>query len=129
MLRHPDNQPVDGVLILRPESSLLYFNVNFIRDSIKQALSNYPGKPYLVILDLSSANFVDVAGARFLLWLEDDLEKKGIGFRIVDALGNVRDTLRKAGMEKEIGHISRKHTINEILAEYNGKPVTEEESF
>ncbi|NTV83075.1 MAG: sulfate permease, partial [Bacteroidales bacterium] len=116
MLRHPDNQPVDGVLIIRPESSILYFNINHIRDSIHGLVRNYPGKLNLVILDLSSANYVDVAGARFLLQLEDELEKKGTGFRIVEALGNVRDLLRAEGLEKEIGHISRKHTINEILA-------------
>lgn len=128
-LRHPDNQPVEGVLILRPESSILYYNVNFIRENIRDHIRNYTGKLELVILDLSSANFVDVAGARFLLWLEDDLEKKGILFRIVDALGNVRDILRAEGMEEEIGHISRKHTINEILAEYRGEQAAEEESF
>jgi sulfate permease, SulP family len=127
MLRHPDNQPVVGVVILRPESSVLYFNVNSIKDSIKEAISDYPGKPELVILDLSSANFIDVAGARFLIWLEEDLEKKGIRFRVVDALGNVRDILRAEGMEKEIGHISRKHTINEILAENDSKTITGEE--
>lgn len=116
MLRHPDNQPVDGVLILRPEASILYFNVNRIREDIRGLVKDYPGKLDLLILDLSSANYVDVSGARFLLQLEDDLEKKGIGFRIVDALGNVRDILRAEGMEKEIGHISRKLSINEILA-------------
>ena len=117
MLRHPDNQPVEGVLILRPESSILYFNINHIREDIHELVTNYPGKLNLLILDLSSANFVDVSGARFLLQLEDELEKKNIGFRIVDALGRVRDILRAEGMEKEIGHISRRLTINEIIAE------------
>jgi sulfate permease, SulP family len=116
ILRHPDNKPVEGFLILRPEASILYFNVNHIREDIRGLVKNYPGKLELLILDLSSANYVDVSGARFLLQLEDDLEKKGIGFRIVDALGTVRDILRAEGMEKEIGHISRKLTINEILA-------------
>jgi sulfate permease, SulP family len=121
MLRHLDNQPVEGVLILRPESSVLYFNINHIREDIRDLVNNYQGQLSLVILDLSSANFVDVPGARFLVQLEDDLEKKGIGFRIVDALGRVRDILRAEGMEQEIGHISRKHTINEILAEYDNR--------
>ena len=117
ILRHPDNQPVEGVLILRPESSILYFNIYHIREDIRELVRNYQGRLKLLILDLSSANYVDVSGARFLVQLEDDLGSKGIGFRIVDALGNVRDMLRAEGLEKEIGHISRKLTINEILAE------------
>jgi sulfate permease, SulP family len=116
MLRHPDNQPVEGALILRPESSILYYNVNHIREDIRELVKSYQGKLEVLILDLSSANYVDVSGASFLIQLEDDLEKKDIGFRIVDALGSVRDILRAEGMEKEIGHISRKLTINEILA-------------
>ena len=118
MFRHPDNQPVDNVLILRPESSILYFNINFIRENIRELLTNYQGDLKMVILDLSSANYVDVQGARFLLQLEDELEKKGIAFRIVDALGRVRDILRAEGMENEIGHISRRMTINEILEDF-----------
>ncbi len=128
MLRHPDNQPVEGVLILRPESSILYFNINHIKEDINKLVTNYPGELNLLILDLSSANFVDVSGVRFLLQLEDDLEKKGIGFRIVDALGTVRDILRAEGMETEIGHISRKMTINEIIAENDSRLNTGEET-
>ena len=32
--RHPDNETIPGVLIFRPESSLLYFNVDHVRDLI-----------------------------------------------------------------------------------------------
>jgi len=126
VLRHPDNQPVEGVLILRPESSVLYFNINHIKEDIHDLIKNYRGELKLLILDLSSANYMDVAGARFLLQMEDELEKKNIGFRIVDALGTVRDILRAEGMEKEIGHLSRKQTINQILAEYDDQSKTDD---
>jgi MFS superfamily sulfate permease-like transporter len=115
MQRHPDNIPVEGVLILRIEASILYFNINNIHDKIHQLVEEYPGKLRLVVMDLSSANYVDVAGARFFLHMEDDLEKKGIGLQIVDALGQARDILRAEGMEKEIGHISRKVTIHDVV--------------
>jgi sulfate permease, SulP family len=128
ILRHPDNEPVEGVLILRPESSILYFNINHIREDIRELVRNYKGTLNLVIIDLSSANYVDVPGARFLIQLEDEIEKKGIGFRIVDALGTVRDILRAEGMEQEIGHISRRQTINEIIAG-NSPDKTEDQDF
>jgi Sulfate permease and related transporters (MFS superfamily) len=32
--RHPDNEAVPGVLIVRVEASLLYFNVTHVRDRI-----------------------------------------------------------------------------------------------
>jgi SulP family sulfate permease len=126
LLRHPDNEPVDGALILRPESSILYYNINHIREQIRELVNNYKGKLNMLVLDLSSANYIDVSGARFLVQLEDELEKRGIGFRIVDALGTARDILRAEGMEQEIGHISRKLTINEILAEIDHRSSDDE---
>lgn len=123
MQRHPDNIPVPGVLILRVEASILYFNINNIHDRIHELVDNYEGELKLVIMDLSSANYVDIPGARFFLHLEDDLEKRGIGLQIVDALGQVRDILRAEGMEKEIGHISRKVTINDVVNTFRKIPV------
>jgi sulfate permease, SulP family len=124
MLRHPDNIPVGGALILRVEASILYFNINNIHDKIHQLVIKYPGKLQLVIMDLSSANYLDVSGARFLLHLKDDLEKKNIGLQIVDALSQARDILRAEGMEREIGHISRKITIHDAVLAFQKSEVT-----
>jgi anti-anti-sigma factor len=118
MLRHPDNEAFTGILILRPEASVLYYNVNFLRDQIRKLIFGYTGELKLVVIDLSSASYVDVAGARFLLHLEEELKRNNVKFRIVDALGEVRDILRAEGLEKEIGHISRRPTIQDILSEY-----------
>lgn len=118
LLRHPDNIPIEGVLILRPEAQILYYNIQNIREKIKQLVSSHQGKLDMVILDLSSASSVDVSGARYLVQLEDELEKKRIRLRIVDALGTVRDILRSEGMEREIGRLSRRITIQDVLDEY-----------
>ena len=86
----------------------------------------YGRQPKLVILDLSSANFVDVAGARFILQFEEELKKKGIMLRIVDALGSVRDILRAEGLEKAIGHISRRISLHDVLEDFqSGRLITD----
>lgn len=118
LLRHPDNEPVPGILILRPESPILYYNVPHIRDRIREILMACSLMPDLVVIDLSSANYVDASGARYLMQLEEDLERPGVKLRVVEALGSVRDILRAEGLEKEIGHISRKVTIQDILSEF-----------
>jgi high affinity sulfate transporter 1 len=118
MLRHPENKPVQGMLILRVEASILYFNHARIREQIDGLVRNYDGKLKQVVIDLSSANHIDIAGARFFLDLEDDLEKQGIRLRIVDALSQARDILRAEGMEQEIGHISRKVAIHDLVTAF-----------
>lgn len=118
ILRHPENELVKGLLILRVESSIIYFNVSHIHEHIRQILNEQVKPVKMLIMDLSSANYVDIAGTRFLLELEDELQQKGIGFKIVEALGTVRDILRIEGMEQEIGHISRKVDLEDAVEAY-----------
>ena len=118
ILRHPENEPVEGLLILRVESSIIYFNVSHIHEHIRQILNEQVKPVKMLIMDLSSANYVDMAGTRFLLELEDELQQNGIGFKIVEALGTVRDILRIEGMEQEIGHISRKVDLEDAVEKY-----------
>ncbi len=115
--RHPDNVQLQEILILRVEASLLYFNVEHIRDQFNRRIQAAGKNVKLIILDMSSSPYVDVAGSKMLLQLSRDLATKGIHFRIVEALASVRDMLRKQGMEQLVGHISRKTSINDAVNE------------
>lgn len=123
MLRHPENSPVDGLLILRVEASIIYYNVPFVRDHVRTLVANHQGTLRMVIFDLSSSTYMDVSGARYFIDLEQELEKSNIELRVVEALGTVRDILRAEGLEMEIGHISRKVTLEEVVTKFV-QPVT-----
>ena len=58
--RHPDNELIPGVLIFRPESGLLYFNMDHVRDTIAERVRVEATPPKLVVLDLSAAPYVDM---------------------------------------------------------------------
>ena len=51
--RNPDNELIDGVLIFRPESGLVYFNVDHVCESILKRVHAEPTPPTLVVLDCS----------------------------------------------------------------------------
>jgi anti-anti-sigma factor len=117
--RHPDNALIESVMIFRVESSILYFNADHVREQLMKRLLPNEGKVKLVILDMSASSYVDVAGSKMLLQLSKDLNQKGITFRIVEALSNVRDLLRMEGMEEITGHISRKTSIQDEVNEFS----------
>ena len=76
--RHPDNENIPGVLIVRIESAILYFNSENIKENI-WAKINYETQPLqTVILDLSSSPHVDISGVRFLKQMFNDLKAKNI---------------------------------------------------
>src|SRR5438132_1728410 len=58
--RHPDNELIHGVLIFRPESGLVSFNVDNVCDSILSRVRAEPTPPKIVILDLSASPHMDI---------------------------------------------------------------------
>ena len=113
--RNPDNYEIPGIRILRIESAILYFNEENIHEMLYQFTIEGDKDLKLVILDLSATPNIDVSGGKMLLEFSNELREKGIRLKIVEALGIVRDLMRKLGMEEVIGHISRKDSIyNEV---------------
>lgn len=116
--RHPDNESLPGILIFRVESSLLYFNVDHVRQAVWDRLENTPDVR-LVVCDLSNAPFLDIAGASMLLALGQDLSKRQTQMRIVEAHANVRDLLRAAGLEERVGYLGRHISSDQAIAEFH----------
>src|SRR5216110_2821081 len=71
--RHPDNELIAGVLIFRPESALVYFNVDNVCESLLDRVRAEAIAPALVVLDLSAAPRVDMHSAQMLGSLADEL--------------------------------------------------------
>ena len=115
--RHPDNELIPRVFIFRVESALLYFNVEHIRNVVRGHLATVPHLG-LVVCDLSNASYVDVAGAKLLHGLHQELAPREIPFRIVEARSRVRDILRAEGMEEQIGYFGRHLSLDDLIREY-----------
>jgi len=118
LARHPDNKPIPGVLAFRVEAALLYFNVEHIlRDVLQRVREAAPGLK-LVICDLSNSPYVDLAGARMLARLHDELEPQHIELLVVEAHGTQRDLLRAEGLEKLVGPLQRNVLLADAIAEF-----------
>src|SRR5438876_1163647 len=81
--RNPDNELIPGALIFRPESGLVYFNVDHVCEVIQQRVRAEPTPPGLVVLDLSAAPRVDLQGAHALAGMAAEITAKGIRFQAV----------------------------------------------
>jgi len=118
--RHPDNEVTPGVLIFRVEASLLYFNVELVRDALWQRIRAASVPPKLVVCDLSTSPVVDLAGARMLGTLHDALKAMGIRLRLVAARASVRDILRAEALEERVGYFGRRISVADVVEEFQG---------
>jgi sulfate permease, SulP family len=116
MDRHPDNELIPGVLIFRVEASLLYFNVDHVRSVVWRKFSEEDSLR-LVVCDFSNSPYVDVAGAKMLAALHEDLAKRGVQLRVVEAHARARDLLRAEGLEDQVGYFGRHISVDQAVME------------
>jgi SulP family sulfate permease len=120
LARHPDNERIPGALPFRVEAALLYFNVEHVLDTVRERVRGEDPPPRVVVCDLSTSPYVDLAGARMLRALADELKERGIAFRITDARGATRDLLRDEGLEAATGRIDRVTSVADVIDELAG---------
>jgi sulfate permease, SulP family len=113
--RHPENEPLSGVIAFRPEASLIYVNADTVLESVLERLREAGPSVRLVVCDLSAAPYVDLAGSRMLHELHTELTARGIALRIVGAHGSARDLLRAEALERKVDGIDRTKTLDSLL--------------
>jgi len=118
LARHPDNQPIDGVLAFRVEAALLYFNVENVQQAVLDRWRAAGPAVRLVVCDLSTSPYVDLAGARMLASVGDELAKRHVTLRVTDAHASVRDLLRAEGVDEKVGGINRFASVADVVDDF-----------
>lgn len=113
--RHPDNEPIEGVLVVRVEAPLLYFNLENVQRAILERLRGEGKGVRLVVCDLSTSPYVDLSAVRMLEKLGGELAKSGIALRLANAHAATRDLLRAEGAEAKVGYIDRTLSLADVV--------------
>ena len=118
--RHEDNELIPNVMIFRPESVLIYFNVDNVSDAILSRVRGESPPPKLVVVDLSAAPLVDMQSAHALAGMAAELTAEGIHFHAVEARSSVRDRLRREGVDEKLGGVNRFSTVADVIDHFLG---------
>jgi high affinity sulfate transporter 1 len=113
--RHGDNELIPDVMIFRPESTLVYFNVDNICEAILSRVRVEAARPKLVVLDLSAAPIVDMQSAHTLASMADELTAMSIQFHAVEPRSSVRDRLRREGVDIKLGGVNRFTSVADVI--------------
>lgn len=122
--RHPENVRIPGVLVVRCESSLLYFNVEHARERVLELLAARPYVQCLVFF-LGAVPNVDLAGVELLTDLHRICRGRGIVLRLASVYGEVRDALRRAAFEQVHGAVQTGQTIAVVIAEWQARAAAD----
>jgi high affinity sulfate transporter 1 len=113
--RHPDNELIPGILIFRPESNLIYFNIDHVRDTIVGRVRAEATPPKVVIIDLSAAPYVDLQSVHTLAGAAKELTDSGIRVQVVEARSAVRERIRGEGLDERLGGIDRFTSVADVV--------------
>lgn len=115
--RNPDNELFPHLLLFRVESSIYYFNTEYIENHIMEQVKAAGTSLKTVVWDLNTSPQVDRTGAKMIGKLYLDLQTRGVLLRIANARAGVRDNLRNEKIDHLIGKISRKVSLHNIVDE------------
>jgi SulP family sulfate permease len=120
-VRHPENERQGDVFVFRVESALLYFNVEHVRDRFFELLALRGDGVRLAVFFLGSCPGIDLAGAEVLQELGAALKTRGVAFRLAEARGEVRETLRRAGFERHGTPVVANQPVATVIEEWRAR--------
>jgi SulP family sulfate permease len=113
--RHPDAEPIAGVLVLRLESPLFYANAAPVRDRVKKLVGHARPSPSAVILDVGAAERLDLTSAEVMDELVGTLRSAGIDVGLTEVRQPLIEIAAKTGLLRTVGQDRVFHTIDEAV--------------
>jgi MFS superfamily sulfate permease-like transporter len=117
--RHPATAVTPGLLVIRCESALLYFNVEYVRERVLELVAARTDHVRLIVFALGTVPKVDLAGAELIADLFRTFRARSIVFRVADAHGEVRSALARIGFDREHGPLEAGHTVDAVVAAWH----------
>lgn len=108
--RYPEVELLHGVLVLRIEAGLFYFNAENVKKEILQRIREQTATD-LVVIDLSTSANIDLAGVRMLGELYEEALQTGASLALAEVHGEVRDLLQAEGLSSKIPGIVQRTRI------------------
>jgi MFS superfamily sulfate permease-like transporter len=98
---HPDDETIEGLLIVRPERRLFFVNAQYVADQINALVAQY--QPRVVALDLSRVSDIEYSALQMLMEGEKRATERGAVVWLVGLNPGVLEVVRQAGLAERLG--------------------------
>ena len=101
--RHPENEPVPGMVLLRLHGALYYANALTVRDEVRSRVQASDPLPTAVVLDLGAQDAMDLTSAAILIAMAKELRGQGVGLYLTDVHAPALAFAQSAGVLDALG--------------------------
>lgn len=98
---YPDDETVDGLLIIRPEGSLYFVNLQDVADQMKALVTQY--HPQVVVLDMSRVPNIEYSALQRLVESEQVIAGNGVTLWLAGLNPDVLEIVRRSGLAERLG--------------------------
>jgi SulP family sulfate permease len=120
--RHPENEQQPGVLVVRVDDDIFYANTEGVKTLLLSNVDTAETPVKLVVLDLASTPYLDLAAIDMLSQTNEELHDRGAVLRVAAATGSVRDALRRTGVADQLGPYGLGDTISQVIDDWHTHP-------
>ena len=99
--RHPEDETVPGLLILRPEGRLFFINVQHVAARMRELIATH--QPEVVVLDMSRVLDVEYSALMVLMEGERQASAKGVTLWLAGLNPGVLENVRRSGLAARMG--------------------------
>ncbi len=96
-------EALPGLLIFRFDAPVIFPNAGFFADEVRRLIAEAATPVREVLIPAQQINQLDSTGADQLAKLQAELMQEGIEFSVAEAKSALRETMRRIGLEDEIG--------------------------
>ena len=123
--KHPDDETLDGLLILRPEGRLFFFNAQYVADQIRALIVQH--QPQVLVLDMSRVPDIEYSALQMLMEGEKHATEDGITLWLAGLNPGVLEVVRNSGLAKRLGHERMPFNARIAIERYQALEATVDE--
>jgi MFS superfamily sulfate permease-like transporter len=98
---HPDDETLEGLLIVRPEGRLFFGNAQYVGEQVNRL--NQEHNPKVLTLDLSRVTDLEYSTLQVLTEADRRLTGRGLTLWIAGLSPSVLELVRKSGLAEQLG--------------------------
>jgi anti-anti-sigma factor len=113
---HPDDETIEGLLIVRPEGRLFFVNAQDVRERIGALVAQH--EPRVVALDMSRVPDLEYSALQVLMEGEKQMSERGTTVWLVGLNPGVLEMVRNAGLYDRLGRERMLFNARAAIARY-----------
>lgn len=120
---HPDDETVEGLLIVRPEGRLFFVNAQYVAEQIKERIAQY--QPRVVALDMSAVPDIEYSALQAIIEGEKRSRDGGAVMWLVGLNPGVLEVVRRSGLADQLGSERMLFDANQAMERFQAQPPIE----